>query len=508
MSKSYVFKNVCKYLLTCLFFIVFLITTVILLKFLMVEFDHHQSESYLVENYAYDETLHYYYDYNEDLPFNESLQNSINLLPEHIRPIIDEWTILLSNHQPFVIDYAEAASGITYLDKKVIWFSHASDEKIILHEFGHVIDSYLGGISSTEEFKQLYQNNWQSYVESGQEIIDIHSISCSSEFFASVFADYILNPDYLKEQSEELYCFFDHVTSDSWKFNNCGRFVGIAKNISFILHSFIDNEQYPVANLDKQTIPNETPLVNINEYETINDYSWLNDMSRNIIDNMFDILKDSSKYEKDDYFGSEGYVFIYEYEMDPIWYNELYSYVSMYFLDENTDIFGIYVEDGKTTVIIKHDKLFLAEYKRQDSMRNVEYVLSTYIHEGSETEKLIQIADWIDRHTLYRNVNSTQHVFWHRKTGDCVSYAMIFKQFCDRLSIKSDIVYIQDASTNGRLYNRVILKDGTIRFYDIGEKIVNSDDIYQQGYYINLFLPISDGTRKHIVGINLYQSYD
>jgi hypothetical protein len=471
----------------------------------MVENDSRKSKDYLLENYAFDQTNNYYYDYNEDPIFNEALQRSINALPEHIKPIINEWTILLSNHQPFVVDYAAAASGITYLDKKVVWFSHTSDEKVILHEFGHIVDSYLGSIDSSEEFVRLYQDNWETYIEYGQDITDIHSISCTSEFFASVFADYILYPDYLKTQSEDLYNFFEENLVDSWKFSNTGRFVGIAKNIHVILQSFVNEEQYPISNLHNQIIVTETPLVNINDYQTINDYSWLNDMSQDIVSHMFNIIEDSSMYELDNYLGYDGYIFVYEYEMDPIWYNELYSYLSIYFLDESTNIFGIYVEDGVTTVVIRKDELFAAEYKRQDSMNEVENVLSTYIHEGSETEKLIQIVDWINRYTLYRNVESNQHVFWHRKTGDCVSYAMIFKQFCDRLGIKSDVIYIQDASTNGRLYNRVTLKDGTVKFYDIGEKIVDSDDIYHQGYYVNLFLPIVDGTKKPIVGVNLYE---
>ena len=57
-------KFLCKYLFTCIFFIIFLIITVVLLKFAMVETDAIKSNAYLLENYAYDPDMNYYYDYN------------------------------------------------------------------------------------------------------------------------------------------------------------------------------------------------------------------------------------------------------------------------------------------------------------------------------------------------------------------------------------------------------------------------------------------------------------
>ncbi len=505
MSKCFNYvKSVIKVVFKCLFLIVLFTITVICLKYFMVEIDATKSNQYLMENYAKNEELNYYYDHNEDLDFHQALQTSIDSLPEHLRPIINEWNILLSNHQPFVIRTAEAASGITYLDKKVIWISHDSDAKVIVHEFGHVIDSYLGSINATDEFKQLYEEYWSTYIEYGQDMIDIHSISCPSEFFAATFADYILFPEYLKENSEGLFIYFEKTLSNSWRFSSIGQFVGISHNITYTLNVFFDNE-YPGANLDSYVINKENPLVNINDYSTRNDYSWMHETPRFIVDEMMGILDNPDKYIKSNYLGNEGYIYVYNYQWEPMWYEELHSYASIYFLDESPDMLCLYTDDNVTTIVINHDELFSAEYKREDSMREVEKVISTQIHEGTETEKLIQIVDWMRHTTLYRNAESTQHVFWHRKTGDCVTYAMIFKQFCDRLNIACDIVYIQDASTNGRLYNRVTLQDGSQKFYDVGEQIVDSDNIYNQGYYLNLFLPISDGTKKHVGGINLYK---
>ena len=470
----------------------------------MVEKAANEAEIFLEDTYAYNEDLLYYYDLNENKTFDDVLTNSKNKLPDHLKQIINEWNILLAHTPPFNVNTAQVAAGITYLDKKVIWLSHESDEKIIIHEFGHVISNYLGNAHNSKQFKELYDLYWSNYIEYEQDIIDIHSISCQSEFFASTFCDYILQPDYLKEHAKKLYDYYENLTKPSWKFTIPGKMYGVFLNVRDTLKAFF-NPFIPSKNLDDQTINMEDNLIDVANYEFNNDYSWMNDVPKDVIDTMFKLLNNPDDYEMETFNNSYGYIINYDFEWKLLWYEELCSYTTVYFIDERLSLFDIYVEDGSTTLCINYDLLLLAEEKRINSLNNVDKILSTKIYEGSETDKLLQIAKWMHSNILYRNVDSTQHVFWHRKTGDCVSYAMIFKQFCDRLGIKCDIVYIQDSSTNGRLYNMVTLQSGDKKFYDVSEGIVNKNDIYHTGYYLNLYLPIADATKKHSNAINLYR---
>ena len=485
-------------------FVLFFIFVIVCLKLVIVEKAASEAESNLSESYAYNEELSYYYDFNENEDLDAVLTATRNKLPNHLQKVINDWNILIAHMPPFNVDTAQAAAGITYLDKKVIWLSHVSNEKIIMHEFGHVISNYLGNAHNSKQFTELYNLYWNTYIEHGQEMIDIHSISCQSEFFASTFCDYILEPEYLKEKAIGLYDYYESITKPSWKFYFPGKLYGVMLYVRDTLKNFF-NPFVPSKNLDTQIINTEETLIDITQYEFQTDYSWMNDVSMSVIDVMFDVLQNPDNYEFSEFNNSYGYVLTYDYEWKLLWYEELCSYTTIYFLDERLSLFDIYVEDGTTTLCINYDLLLAAEEKRMNSLYNVENILSTKIYEGSETDKLLQIAKWMHSNILYRNVNSTQHVFWHRKTGDCVSYAMIFKQFCDRLGIKCDIVYIQDAATNGRLYNMVTLKDGEAKFYDISEGIVNSNNIYHNGYYLNLYLPIADATKKHSNMITLYR---
>ncbi len=108
------------------------------------------------------------------------------------------------------------------------------------------------------------------------------------------------------------------------------------------------------------------------------------------------------------------------------------------------------------------------------------------MHVGTETEMLIQVSAFITDKMEYGVVNNaTSKDFWDSQPGDCVSYAMIFKQFCDRLGITCDIIYQRNAFDEGHVYNRVTLSDGTFKYYDLSQNIVDSKPLKDSGYHIN-----------------------
>lgn len=81
-------------------------------------------------------------------------------------------------------------------------------EKTFYHECGHVVDDEeaLTFLSSSDEFQEIYEEeryyfkaegNWEYY------------ISTPKEYFASAFAEYMLNPERLKENTPRTYAFID-----------------------------------------------------------------------------------------------------------------------------------------------------------------------------------------------------------------------------------------------------------------------------------------------------------
>ena len=157
----------------------------------------------------------------------------------------------------------------------------------------------------------------------------------------------------------------------------------------------------------------------------------------------------------------------------------------MYYGDEDLDPIDVNVINGsRTEVVIKHDIVIAAEALRVNSMKNVEDVLKT-IHEGTQTEILIQISNYIIDNSTYVLQHSTSfYSFWGNNEGDCVMYSMIFKQFVDRLGYENDIVSVVYSDGSGHVYNRVLI-DGQYRYYDLTNKIVDANQIDRTGYHIN-----------------------
>lgn len=91
----------------------------------------------------------------------------------------------------------------------------------MLHEMGHFADSYYGKASESDAFRKLYENYKSDYMEYRIANAEKGSItnddieyaaSRDYEFFACVYKDYILYPDYVEERFPELSDYFFNLT--------------------------------------------------------------------------------------------------------------------------------------------------------------------------------------------------------------------------------------------------------------------------------------------------------
>lgn len=73
----------------------------------------------------------------------------------------------------------------------------------MIHEIGHIIDSKYK-YSSTEEFKQLYEENKIGYYDLG-----IHN---ANEFFCEALSLYYTNPSELKNWNDDLFGYMELIT--------------------------------------------------------------------------------------------------------------------------------------------------------------------------------------------------------------------------------------------------------------------------------------------------------
>ena len=431
----------------------------------------------------------------------EYLEDSVKImesvyskLPSHIANVIkNEWSIVVSLDEPIKTNSQVVAAGVTYSNVSVIWLSRYFDETVMSHEIGHAIDSYLGHPSLSSEFDNIYNKYWNEYLEFGAERINKHSTSDSSEFFAALFADYIVYPDYLKEQAPDAYAYFERILINDWRFSDTGKYLSLCSSTNQRFKSVFDEiattiKLHLTSTVDvKKVDVTNNALIDIDDYTETHDLSWLSKAPREVVEIMLDLAQNPDKYPKETHriLKSEGYVIEYDFAWPISYYQEVLSFATMYYGDEDLDPIDVNVINGvKTEVVIKHDIVVEAEALRINSLKNVEDVLKT-IHDGTETEILIQISNYIIDNSTYVLQHSTNfYSFWGNHEGDCVMYTMIFKQFLDRLGYENDIVSVVYSNGMGHVYNRVLI-DGQYRYYDLTNKIVDANQIDKTGYHIN-----------------------
>lgn len=123
---------------------------------------------------------------------------------------------------------------------------------------------------------------------------------------------------------------------------------------------------------------------------------------------------------------------------------------------------------------------------RKINLIKTEEILATF-KEGSETDRLIQISNFILENCEYVNtLNTDISTFWDKEYGSCTTFALTFKHFANRLGIKCDLIISPGSDGVDHTYNRVTLQDGSVKYYDLirPNRYINTDQI-DQGLYGN-----------------------
>ena len=364
-----------------------------------------RSKQKLQEQYSYNISSNFYFD-DEEIQDNASdiITNVYDILPTHLSSIIkNNWNIVVASKQPFPGTNVVSAAGITYTSSKTIWLQTGFDEGIFLHEVGHAIDVFLGDASHKRTFRNFYYNNWERYREFDKIKIDKHSTSSTSEFFAAMFVEYFLYPENLKEQSPEMYSYFDSLLTNDWSFSETGELINAWYNAGYIVYDFalqLFDSSRPYKNAktvieaNNQNIADNNKL-NLEEYTAIVDIEWMSDDTKKVAQIILDLSKNPEAYPNEKHGFSQGYLIEFDYPWSIDMYTEILSFTSAYFGDEKLDPLDVNViNNARTEVIIKHDIVAIGEENRLSALQNVESVLTT-LKSGNETELAIQVGDYI-----------------------------------------------------------------------------------------------------------------
>ena len=127
-------------------------------------------------------------------------------LPQHLREML--WD---NNYRIYIVNEIqnnENIMGSTYYGPRIILIKNDMYfiDNTIYHEIGHVLDdkSHILYASGTEEFIDIYTEEKDNFVVDNNYD---YFVSDEKEYFASAFAEYMLNPNRLKENTPKTYEF-------------------------------------------------------------------------------------------------------------------------------------------------------------------------------------------------------------------------------------------------------------------------------------------------------------
>ena len=160
------------------------------------------------------------------------VKEAISYLPADALKVFNDegWKILIVSEVDFSDseysndkeEYPELTVGFTNFTTRTIQIRDMKTDGFIklklLHEMSHFLDKYYGYPSISDEFKQLYLDHIEDYVEfeyAGLEKTeenrrDIeYAVSDNIEFFACACKDYLYNTEYLYTSYPDICGYFD-----------------------------------------------------------------------------------------------------------------------------------------------------------------------------------------------------------------------------------------------------------------------------------------------------------
>ena len=160
-------------------------------------------------------------------------------------------------------------------------------------------------------------------------------------------------------------------------------------------------------------------------------------------------------------------------------YTHVASFFAIYFSQFNNvdDIIDYHVS-GNTYTKISINLNILQEYRNlKYSINNKINVVLSDFYEGTEQEKLKQIADYLKNNVSYDVNRPNANDALLNGVGNCNAFALSFQAMALRLGIQCDLC-VGYTSSAKHAWNRVTLSTGEVLYYDISFYNTNGDSSY------------------------------
>lgn len=202
-----------------------------------------------------------------------------------------------------------------------------------------------------------------------------------------------------------------------------------------------------------------TKLIDVSSYNKINSYEPLNEKEQTLFN---EIIKryDTGNFER-----------LYLEDVTLANYYNIENKAAIYFGDyTNLGRFCDFNVSKTTTsresyIIFRPDDYNKIKVRKEYIDNKIEEELAK-MQEGSEIQKLNQIANFLAMNFSYNPDQCNVYELFLQRSGNCNAYSLAFKMFAERLGIKCDFL-TGYANNDYHAWNRIYLSDGSIRYYDI-----------------------------------------
>ena len=450
-----------------------------------------KEQSFVHDNYKRTSLSYLYIDSNQ----NEEEQTTkvkavVDKLPKPLLDIVeDDWLILISNKCPFPSFTTDAEiKGTTYYASKIIWMTSDFTQHELAHEFGHALSFLCGDIHNSSKFLNIYHNGWGKYALANDEPTQPHCISTSSEWFAEMYAEYIMEPDYFRENLPDAYEYMQNLRTHNWRLTSVGKYLStidrMFRIVGFKFKSWADDQSFYFTNFSNECKVLFHKKIKSSDLSDSNQMSFKHNETQECLSLVQDVVQHPDKYDDIVFYPidvSSGDI----YKM-----SEVETVLQAYFLNANETIVGYNAEvvDGNVQFGYTFDKeqLLQLNIARLEMLDNVDSVLMKEIKLGTEREMLIQIMSYIlssaNKDLLPSQLDA--NLFWKEHGQNDTVVAMVFMQFAHRLGIHCDIVISPLDNGQDHVFNRVVLSDGTVVYYDLLNYTAHKENLYHDNIII------------------------
>ena len=417
----------------------------------------------------------------------DNIEKSGKLIEETVNTLPRQFSEMLQTHWIFIVvrqdEFDDVNVGDNYKidgstepQKRIIRLNEHFSKETVLHECGHAIDAMLNFVSHDDEFYELYRTHWSEYLKCFTTDVGFHEVMNSSEFFAAMFQQYILQPEMLKEHIPAIFSFFEEI-----KDINCNVFIKRNACETTIHQDRLSEYEIEALNkglTDQYIVPTQSQSFVPGNQSAL---------AIEIIGHIIDIINNEGS---DASVSNVSYRWTINSKVDYEDYQSIVSFFEMYYGVFDKNFLDITTNNFSSTMTLYMDVIRSMEAERKILTKNIGNLVST-MYNGDASAMAVSFAKHINtQYNIHMNyIDKNMNEIEPGSDISAYNASVLFQKMCEASGLRCDIISGYIDSGVPHVWNRILIEDGSYRYFDVYfyyDGIVNVDEYhYAVDYAVN-----------------------